>query len=1272
MYAHFLIRGYSCVCLQVNQPSGSENNIPLTLACWKGHCDVVELLLHFNSELEHRNKAGCSPLMLASREGHFEATYLLLKHGAQLNEPSGGNDDTPLTLACWKGHERVVRLLLEYRSTIDHQTKTGCTPLMEATREGHDRVVKMLLENQADVETPDNYGQSPLFMACWKGHSDVANLLLCYGANRECRTKTGITPLFQACRENHVEVVRLLLLSGCSVNSPFPNSRECPLTLAAEKGFVELVDLLLSRDALVDCRTKKGSTPFFLACKDGHLEIAKALSESGAAVETSDHRNTTPLLASFRNGHCHVVDWLLKQVSHLPSDEECRKTLTPSSSNNDKELQSAKNRCMELIRKAKHAKERAAMHVAKILCDEVDAEKEKRLNKQKALARKKSKRKEKKKLKKEISSDLPPKSDPIPCSPSIHIPAPSEEHTYSTSAPEKLYPSHSISLLTSARPTTPPHFPIPPSQEYILAARRLSPPSPLPSDFPVAPVLLTAVSSVESLDTASDHAPVHDDRDSSFSDYEDSEVYLPGEHDAYYSNGSNYSDPLDAHSSLDPSTPLSMSTAPHAYSPSHSPLNSLSRITGDLTPPDSPVSSAILYLDPPSRGICPQQEATHPLSVRAQLPHSLKQPKLDSSYETADTHFRPRAPSLRSNPPSKHHKAARQDPWSPKNTPPAPWSKHYPSLPTDHTDSHPHTAVQVPPLSPATYSQVTSSTLSHRPSPPLYPLRPSPATHRDKLACNSPTPQTHSKYAPADSPLPDPGEKPPSRADSFPDTRGSEEEGEILRGTKNLQVSVSNSLVGRIIGKAGSRINQITNISGAHIHVSKPNSKSQERIITIKGTDRSLGIAKYLINEALSTPDKDIDFHQIAEGDRLNGREEEMFDSHKETTMDTSHLKSLTSSQSSLIPAPREVELECEQVPPVESTPNEVTRQQEVPDSCRPSSNPAPDTTPLSEPVLPSCSIETQKSYGAIGQEVCSRFGSTTSPPAPLSDPPLSDPPLNHQNSCPQHALFDPAFERGFGPIGAPPHPFNPSLPPVHPSRPFIKLHKRSEPPLNYIQNGILPHPHLHSSLSISPEPLSSPLPILTSSVWNFDPPSLSSNSNDLTWWSPVGINLNSNNQWNGSPLLNDRVHSKDTKDTASADADTNNHQTTDGESEEGSTNKPPRGRPSNGLTPEAVRKLFGTKDWASRSMNEGVPVSRILKELEKNCLPDCDAELEQLILLPEEEWKSLGIPIGRRVKLRALSQSVHKYLQTKHVNNNNNNNIRENEGGSQPTQERL
>lgn len=47
-------------------------------------------------------------------------------------------------------------------------------------------------------------------------------------------------------------------------------------------------------------------------------------------------------------------------------------------------------------------------------------------------------------------------------------------------------------------------------------------------------------------------------------------------------------------------------------------------------------------------------------------------------------------------------------------------------------------------------------------------------------------------------------------------------------------MTVSNSLVGRVIGRNGSKINRIQEASGAHITVSRNIPKSTERLVTIK------------------------------------------------------------------------------------------------------------------------------------------------------------------------------------------------------------------------------------------------------------------------------------------------------------------------------------------------------------------------------------------------------------------------------------------------------
>ncbi len=57
------------------------------------------------------------------------------------------------------------------------------------------------------------------------------------------------------------------------------------MTLAAEKGYTDLAELLLARGANVETRTKKGCSPFFLACKEGFTGISIMLANSGASIE---------------------------------------------------------------------------------------------------------------------------------------------------------------------------------------------------------------------------------------------------------------------------------------------------------------------------------------------------------------------------------------------------------------------------------------------------------------------------------------------------------------------------------------------------------------------------------------------------------------------------------------------------------------------------------------------------------------------------------------------------------------------------------------------------------------------------------------------------------------------------------------------------------------------------------------------------------------------------------------------------------------------------
>jgi len=77
----------------------------------------------------------------------------------------------------------VVKLLLE-KDGVDPNSrdKNGQTPLLWAAWKGHDVVMKLLLENNVDVGVEDNYGYKALQLAEFTIHRELEQLMIEKGA----------------------------------------------------------------------------------------------------------------------------------------------------------------------------------------------------------------------------------------------------------------------------------------------------------------------------------------------------------------------------------------------------------------------------------------------------------------------------------------------------------------------------------------------------------------------------------------------------------------------------------------------------------------------------------------------------------------------------------------------------------------------------------------------------------------------------------------------------------------------------------------------------------------------------------------------------------------------------------------------------------------------------------------------------------------------------------------------------------------------------------
>lgn len=147
----------------------------------------------------------------------------------------------------------VEKLLVDPFCDINFANHDGYTALYVACANGHNRVVTMLLEAGADAykATPD--GSTCLHACCEIGHKQSALALLTH----------GVTPdLSMRGRENSMGT---FLSEGANVEPDHGGAT--PMQLACEKGFTEVVGLLLRFGADPNLADDEGFSPLYFAVR---------------------------------------------------------------------------------------------------------------------------------------------------------------------------------------------------------------------------------------------------------------------------------------------------------------------------------------------------------------------------------------------------------------------------------------------------------------------------------------------------------------------------------------------------------------------------------------------------------------------------------------------------------------------------------------------------------------------------------------------------------------------------------------------------------------------------------------------------------------------------------------------------------------------------------------------------------------------------------------------------------------------------------------------
>ncbi|MGC9385274.1 MAG: ankyrin repeat domain-containing protein, partial [Kosmotogaceae bacterium] len=161
--------------------------------------------------------------------------------------------------------------------------------------------------------------QTPIFMACADRRKEVVQVLLKFGANPNYLSKVWGTPLYVATCIRDVEICELLIDSGADVNLsraysllPFlPKlSKKSPISIAAQRGYLEIIKLLLDRGCNPNVYIDRGSnTPLGFAAENGHLDVMMALLEGGAdpSYQGEGWFSTSPLFTAVVENQLEAV-----------------------------------------------------------------------------------------------------------------------------------------------------------------------------------------------------------------------------------------------------------------------------------------------------------------------------------------------------------------------------------------------------------------------------------------------------------------------------------------------------------------------------------------------------------------------------------------------------------------------------------------------------------------------------------------------------------------------------------------------------------------------------------------------------------------------------------------------------------------------------------------------------------------------------------------------------------------------------------------------------
>ncbi|XP_039619588.1 protein phosphatase 1 regulatory subunit 12A [Polypterus senegalus] len=193
--------------------------------------------------------------------------------------------------ACSAGDREEVRELLQQGAEINHTNVDGLTALHQACIDENLEMVEFLVEHGANVNQPDNEGWTPLHAAASCGFVEIAQYLIKQGAWVAAVNSEGELPL-DVTQEEPMEKLLQAEIKNQGVDIEAARQEEERIMIQDAQQWVNQGRVEISR------HPKTGATALHVAAAKGYIEVMKLLLKAGFKVNLTDNDGWTPLHAA--------------------------------------------------------------------------------------------------------------------------------------------------------------------------------------------------------------------------------------------------------------------------------------------------------------------------------------------------------------------------------------------------------------------------------------------------------------------------------------------------------------------------------------------------------------------------------------------------------------------------------------------------------------------------------------------------------------------------------------------------------------------------------------------------------------------------------------------------------------------------------------------------------------------------------------------------------------------------------------------------------------